>query len=146
MKNVFRSPLLLCLLWSAPMVISAEEDNSDARQWVQFPEMMQRHMLANMRDHLLAIDEIVSSLGSDDLDKAADIAEYRLGMSAMESHGARHQARFMPDGMRQAGTAMHGAASRFARTAEEGDLAAAVGALAEVTAACVACHAAYRVR
>lgn len=40
---------------------------------------------------------------------------------------------------------MHRAASRFARKSEEGDLAEAYKALQEVTAACVACHTAYRV-
>jgi len=40
----------------------------------------------------------------------------------------------------------HPAASRrFARTAEEGDPLPAYKALQEVTAACVACHTAYRV-
>jgi cytochrome c556 len=43
---------------------------------------------------------------------------------------------------------MHHAASRFAVTAQEaavtGDLARALGGLAEVTQQCVACHAAYR--
>ena len=39
---------------------------------------------------------------------------------------------------------MHKAASRFALKAQEGDALPAYKALQEVTAACIACHAAYR--
>lgn len=124
--------------------ISIAED--DARELVQFPEMMQQHMMANMRDHLKSINEILSSLGSGDLDTAAQIAEQRLGMSSLGSHNASHMAKFMPEGMRQAGTSMHKAASRFALKAEEGELLPAYKLLSEITSACVACHAAYRIR
>ncbi|MCU7833976.1 MAG: hypothetical protein KZQ83_01895 [gamma proteobacterium symbiont of Taylorina sp.] len=118
---------------------------NDTRQLVNFPEMMQQHMMANMRDHLAAINEILIYLSSDEMDKAAEIAENRLGMSAMGLHGAKHQAKFMPEGMRGFGTNMHHAASRFALKAEEGEPLAAYQSLQEVTSACVACHAAYRV-
>ncbi|MGD2083644.1 MAG: hypothetical protein PVF91_11800 [Chromatiales bacterium] len=118
----------------------------DGRQLVELPEMMQRHMLANMRDHLTAINEILADMGHGDLDQAAEVAESRLGMSSLESHGASHLAKFMPAGMRQAGTSMHRAASRFALKAQEGDPLPAYSALSEVTATCVACHSSYRIR
>jgi len=137
-------PLVLTVLVTGLSVNSAT--SSDTRAQVDLPEMMQIHMLSNMRDHLAAINEILVYLGSGELDKAAETAEYRLGMSSMESHGASHMARFMPEGMRQAGTTMHKAASRFAITAQGGDLLAAYRALSEVTSACVACHSGYRVK
>jgi cytochrome c556 len=118
----------------------------DARMQVELPAMMQQHMLANMRDHLAAINEILVYLGNGNLEKAADTAEYRLGMSSLKVHGASHLAKFMPEGMRQAGTAMHSAASRFALKAQEGDALAAYDALSGVTSACVACHSGYRIK
>mgnify|MGYP001062105961 CR=1 FL=1 len=118
----------------------------DKRQFVKLPEMMQEHMMANMRDHLVAINEILLNMEKDELDKAAEIAESRLGMSSLDSHGAGHMAGFMPQAMRQAGTSMHKAASRFARKLEEGDALAAYKSLSQVTSACVACHAGYRIR
>ncbi|MGD8567944.1 MAG: hypothetical protein PVJ39_07640 [Gammaproteobacteria bacterium] len=124
--------------------LSAAED--DARQLVELPEMMQKHMLSNMRDHLMAINEILKDMASDNLAKASDTAEYRLGMSSLDTHGASHLAKFMPEGMRKAGTNMHKAASRFARVAQEGELLPAYRALSEVTSACVACHSGYRIR
>ena len=120
--------------------------SNDTRILVELPEMMQQHMLSNMRDHLAAINEILVYLGNDELDKAAEIAEYRLGMSSLGSHGASHMAKFMPEGMRQNGTTMHKAASRFALKAQEGESLAAYKALSEITAACVACHSGYKVK
>ncbi len=108
--------------------------------------MMQQHMLSNMRDHLAAINEILIYLDNDELEKAAETAEYRLGMSSLKSHGASHMAKFMPEGMRHAGTTMHKAASRFALKAQEGEALPAYKALSAITAACVACHSGYRVK
>ncbi len=120
----------------------------DARQLVTMPDPMVRHMLGNMRDHLLAITEIQSSLGKGDFQRAAEIAEKRIGLSSLDSHGASHMAPFMPKPMQEIGTQMHKAASRFALIAQEsgadGNALRAIGALSEVTAQCVACHAAYR--
>ncbi|HID82524.1 MAG TPA: hypothetical protein EYH06_06035 [Chromatiales bacterium] len=118
----------------------------DSRQLVQLPKMMQQHMMSNMRDHLTAINEILIYLASDQLDQAAEVAESRLGMSSLESHGAEHMAGFMPEGMRKAGTNMHKAASRFALKAQEGDALPAYKSLSEVTSACVACHSGYRIQ
>ncbi|NNE62721.1 MAG: cytochrome c [Gammaproteobacteria bacterium] len=120
--------------------------SDDTRVLVELPEMMQKHMLSNMRDHLVAINEILLYLASEDLDTAADIAEQRLGMSSLKSHGASHMAEFMPEGMRRAGTSMHKAASRFALKAQEGDALVAYNALNEVTSACVACHSGYKIK
>jgi hypothetical protein len=137
-----------CLLIAG--LVSGQPGNSvasdDARVPVELPAMMQQHMLANMRDHLTAINEILDYLGKGEMDKAADIAEYRLGMSSLESHGASHMAKFMPEGMREAGNAMHRAASRFALKAQEGDALAAYKALPDITSACIACHAGYRIK
>jgi hypothetical protein len=113
---------------------------------VKLPQMMQQHMLSNMRDHLVSLNEILTDLANGQYDKAAEVAESRLGMSSLESHGASHMAKFMPPGMQKAGTHMHRAASRFALKAQEGDPLSAYQALTEVTAACVACHSGYRIR
>mgnify|MGYP001811904853 CR=1 FL=1 len=120
--------------------------SNDSRITVTLPQMMQQHMLSNMRDHLAAINEILIYLGKDELEKAAETAEYRLGMSSLESHGASHMSQFMPEGMRQAGSAMHQAASRFALKAQEGDVLSAYKALSDITSACVTCHAGYKVK
>ena len=120
--------------------------SDDSRQLIELPEMMQEHLLANMRDHLVAINEILIYLADDKLDEAADVAESRLGMCSLKLHGASHMAKLMPAGMQQMGTSMHRAASRFALKAEEGDVSSAYSVLTEVTSACVACQSNYRIR
>jgi len=120
----------------------------DARLLVKFPAPMRLHTITSMRDHLLALQEIDVALSENDFDKAASIAETRLGMSSLELHGAAHIAPFMPQGMQDIGTHMHRAASRFAidaRTASvSNDVRPALAALGTVMQQCVACHAAYR--
>jgi cytochrome c556 len=125
---------------------SASIADDEAREYVQMPDKMQQHMLSNMRDHLVAINEILISMANGEMDKAAETAEMRLGMSSLETHGAEHMAKFMPAGMRQAGTSMHKAASRFALKAQEGEVLPAYAALSGITSACIACHSAYRIR
>jgi hypothetical protein len=123
---------------------------ADTRALVQFPPALVERTLANMRDHLAALQEISEALADGRTGQAAKIAEERLGMSALERHGAHDAAKFMPRGMRDAGTAMHRAASRFAIEAQNagatGDLKPAIGALGQVMSACVSCHAGYRLR
>ena len=142
MKSVL-PVIAACSLLYISGTADAEEDT---RQLVQLPEMMQQHMLLNMRDHLSTLNEILTDMAEDRLEHAAEIAEARLGMSSLELHGASHMAEFMPEGMRNAGNKMHQAASRFALKAQEGDALTAYGALTDVTTACVACHSAYRIR
>ena len=135
--------VILALLVSISTISNAE---NDTRQLVELPEIMQQHMMSNMRDHLVTINKILIYLGNDEMDKAAEIAEQRLGMSSLDTHGASHMAKFMPEGMRNAGTNMHRKASRFALKAQEGELLPAYKMLSEVTSACVACHSGYRIR
>jgi len=123
---------------------------ADTRQSVEMPAPMREHMLANMRDHLTALGEIQAELAKGKYNQAADIAEQRIGMSSLQSHGASHMASYMPKAMQDIGTNMHRAASRFARTAQEAavgnDLPRALGALGELTQQCVACHAGFKLK
>jgi len=132
----------------AAATISTSFAANDSRELVNLPAPMVQHMLGNMRDHLLAITEIQQSLGKGDFQRAAEVAEKRIGMSSLESHGAAHMAPLMPKPMQDIGTQMHKAASKFALVAQEssadGNALRAVGALSEITKQCVACHSAYR--
>ena len=123
---------------------------ADTRELVHFPAPLIEHTLANMRDHLVTLSRIQAHLAKHEFDKAGNLAEERLGMSSLGLHGAHEVAPYMPKGMQEAGTAMHRAASRFAVATQEaaidGDVARALGALDEVNQACIACHAAYRLR
>ena len=61
----------------------AVNPSTDQRQFVRFPDALRDHTLANMRDHLLALQEIQLHLGMGRNDIAAKIAESRLGMASL---------------------------------------------------------------
>ncbi len=133
-----------------PGAVANSAATEPAATQVQFPEQLRDHTLANMRDHLRALSEIQAQIATQNYTLAAEIAEQRLGMTSLKRHGASEVAKYMPQGMQEAGSAMHRAASRFALTAQESavdhEMGKSVAALATLTQACVACHAAYRLR
>lgn len=122
----------------------------DNRVVADFPPSMQQHILANMRDHLLAISQIQEAIGKAEYDKAADIAETRLGQTALKTHGAYENSKYMPKGMQDIGSTMHRNASKFAieiqNSSATGDIKPAMIALSKTTQACVACHAGYKLK
>ncbi len=132
------------------LVAPATADEADRRELVVLPAMMQEHLLANMRDHLHAIEQIQEALSEGRFDAAGQIAEEQLGMSSLAFHGAAHMAPYMPKAMQAFGTQMHRAASQFALVAQDTAVdrqwARALESLAAVTRQCVACHATYRIR
>jgi hypothetical protein len=144
--KIFINAMALAALFFGPAIMAAP----DTRVAIELPPPMRAHMLANMRDHLAALHEIQAALSRDEAGRAAGIAEQRIGMSSLDAHGAGHMAPYMPKPMQDIGTAMHRAASRFARVAEESgvrrDVRPALQALSEVTQQCVACHAGYRLK
>ena len=129
---------------------SHDAGRRDARIAVAFPAELRQHTLSNMRDHLQALAQIQGYLAAHDFDRAAEVAEFQLGMSSLSLHGAHEVAKYMPKGMQDAGTAMHRSASQFAVAAKEAsidhDVPRALGALTKVTQACVGCHAGYRLK
>ena len=143
----FVLPLILTLM------ASSAARTEDSRTLVRLPEPMQEHMLANMRDHLVALNEILGNLADGKFDAAAKLAEQRLGMSSLERHGASHMAPYMPKPMQDVGTSMHRAAGRFAIVVQNAAVTPSFDsmrdvfrALNDVTATCAGCHAGYRIR
>lgn len=128
----------------------AEANAPDARLLVAFPPALAERTLANMRDHVGALQEITAALARGENGAAGRIAEERLGMSSLDRHEAHEAARYMPPGMQEAGGQMHHAASRFAIAAQNADVTGdpkpALAALSAVMEACVACHAGFRLR
>lgn len=137
----------------------------DSREPVAFPPEMRAQQLRNMRDHVEALDGILTELGEANYDAAARIATDRLGLDspsaaackpkqpgAAPAKGSMDEMMdlYMPEAMRSIGLAMHTAASNFAAVvrdaAKSGDTRAAYAALGQVTHNCVACHSTYRLQ
>ena len=136
-----------CLLLLATELACAAED---ARQLAAMPAAAQATLRAEMRANMVAVNEILNLVTTDKLAEAGALAEKELGVSAMGKHRALpFEARpgpHMPPAMHAIGIEGHQAASAFARLAAAGERDKAIAALPSLTAACVACHHAYRIR
>jgi len=146
-KSLFTAILFLAMTHHGPQA------RADERTLVAMPEPMQAHMLANMRGHLRALDEMLNHLAAGDVDSAGAVAEKQLGLGSLDDHGAAHLAGFMPPQMQAFGTEMHMAASRFAQVVQDADVEQTFAAqkkvfaaLQDITAQCNACHASFRIR
>ena len=123
---------------------------TDHRAPVSFPAELREHTFANMRDHLLALQEIQAALATGNYDQPSNVAEQRLGMTSLIAHGAHEVTQVRAQG--HAGCGAQLSAQRQppldggTRCGGERMTWPALAALAEVTATCVACHAAYRLQ
>ena len=71
----------LLLVMAAAVLISPSSASraQDARELVRFPEPMQQHMLGNMRDHLVTLNEIIGNVADGEYDATAKLVEQKLG-------------------------------------------------------------------
>jgi hypothetical protein len=114
------------------------------------PAAAAANLRAEMRASLLALNEIIGLVATGKLKEAGELAEKELGTSAMGKYRSQpFDARpgpHMPPAMHAIGMDGHQAASAFARLAASGDREQTMAALPSLTAACVSCHYAYRIR
>lgn len=119
----------------------------DLRTPITFPASMRVAFLEHMRDHVGALDDVMSELADADFKGAADVAREELALGSGRGFG-----RYMPVEFREMGLAMHRAADAFADTVENAetpptpaDWQEAVTALQEIYAQCRNCHSAFRI-
>lgn len=122
----------------------------DGRQLAKLPPAAQEALRAEMRDNLIAVNEVLTLLAAGQVLEAGEVAENKLGLSAMGRHrdlpmDAR-PGMHMPAAMHRIGLDGHKAASAFAEIAKSGNREQALTYLPKVTANCVTCHASYRIR
>jgi hypothetical protein len=131
--------------WATPFAAA-----QDARQFVEMPSAARETLRQEMLDNLVAWNEIVDLLARSKVKEAGEVAEARLGLSAMGKNRAlpldARPGAHMPPAMRDLGTRGHQAASAFAAAAAGGDLTKALAAMPDMTASCAACHLTYRTR
>ena len=122
----------------------------DARQLAPLPPAAQEALREEMLGNVAALNEILSLVATDKLKEAGEVAEAKLGKSAMGKHRSKpFDARpgpHMPPAMHGIGMDGHQAASDFAVAAKAGDRTKAMALLPNLTGACVACHYSYRIR
>jgi hypothetical protein len=140
----------LFFLSIATMVSPGPAIAEDTRQLVKLPAPAEETLRQEMLDNLVAINEVLTLIAAGKITEAGQVAEAKLGMSAMGKHrGKPFDARpgpHMPPAMHGIGMDGHKAVSEFAAVAKTGDRDKALALLPNLTAACVGCHFSYRTR
>jgi hypothetical protein len=116
----------------------------DTRVAVPLLPMMANHQKRNMRDHLLAVQEIVVAAGRDDF-SAVETAVGRIGYSPQMGQMCTHMGAATP-GFTEQALAFHRTADTIASAARQHDRTAVMRALGTTLQACTGCHETFRQR
>jgi cytochrome c556 len=116
--------------------------DADPRKPLPLTEMMAEHQKQNMRDHLAAVQAIVSALTRDDMAAVATATD-RIGFSEAMGQMCEHMGAAAP-GFNDLAVGFHRTADTIGLAAKAGDRAEVLAALDRTLQACVACHASYK--
>lgn len=137
------------LLFTA-MLIALPAAAEDTRQLAKLTPQAQEVLRQEMLDNLIAINEILALVAASKIREAGEVAETKLGRSAMGKNARlpfeHRPGPQMPAAMHELGRNGHLAASEFAAAAASGERERALALLPKLTENCVACHAGYRTR
>jgi hypothetical protein len=104
--------------------------------------MMANHQKANMRDHLLAVQEIVAAAAASDF-PGVEKAARRIGYSEQMGQMCTHMGAAAP-GFTERALAFHHSADAIAASAREHDAPAVLRALSATLTSCTGCHAQFK--
>lgn len=149
-RQRMRSPAVLCLLCLVGHLGAGTVHAEDNRQLATLPTPARETLRREMLDNLIALNEILSLVGTGKFKDAGNVAEQKLGLSAQGKHrNLPFEARpgpQMPPAMHAMGMDGHRAASEFAKAASTEDRERALALLPNLTASCTACHLSWRIR
>jgi len=114
----------------------------DTRRPVPLLPMMADHQKQNMRQHLVAVQEIVAALASDDFG-GVERAAGRIGFSEQMGQMCTHMGAGAP-GFTEQALGFHRAADRIAVAARERDRTRVLSELGATLQTCTSCHAAWK--
>jgi hypothetical protein len=114
----------------------------DGRAALPLLPMMANHQKQNMRDHLVAVQEIVTAVAADDfatVERAAGRIGFSESMAQMCTHMGAGAAGFTERALE-----FHRTADTIAVAARQGNAPAVLHALGKTLNACTGCHAAFK--
>ena len=129
---------------AAPSAASAadELDRMDTRAPVPLLPMMANHQKQNMRDHLVAVQEIVAAIAADDF-AGVERAVGRIGFSEQMGQMCTHMGAGAP-GFTEQALNFHHTADRIGAAARARDRARVLTELGATLQTCTSCHAAWK--
>jgi hypothetical protein len=119
-------------------------ERMDTRTAVPLQPMMAHHQKQNMRDHLLAVQEIVLAAASADF-AAIERAALRIGYSETMGQMCTHMGAGAP-GFTEVALGFHHTADTITAAARAQDLPGVMLALGATLETCTGCHQTYRQR
>jgi hypothetical protein len=117
-------------------------DRLDTRVAVPLIPVMANHQKQNMRDHLVAVQEIILAAVTDDF-AGVERAAGRMGFSEQMGQMCAHMGAGAP-GFTEQALRFHHTADTIVTAARERDRAAVMRALGSTLQTCTGCHAAFR--
>ena len=126
----------------APKTAAESLDKMDARRPVPLLPMMANHQKQNMRDHLVAVQEIVAALATDDF-PAIERATARIGFSEQMGQMCTHMGAGAP-GFTEQALAFHRTADGITAAAKARDRARVLTEFSATLQTCTACHALWK--
>jgi hypothetical protein len=117
-------------------------DAIDKRSPVPLLPMMANHQKQNMRDHLVAVQEIISGLWTKDF-AAIEKSAGRIGYSEQMGQMCAHMGAGAP-GFTEQALNFHRTADKIGDAAKKRDADAVMKALTDTLATCTSCHATFR--
>jgi hypothetical protein len=118
-----------------------EKSKSDGRTELKLPAHFKVMQQAMMRQHMDTVSDIIAALGSNDLNKAADLAQSGLSRSEAEKERCSMVEKITGDkNFVQIGKEMQRKADELADAARGGSRDKAFTALAELFTTCNDCH------
>jgi len=113
-------------------------DRLDARTPVPLLPMMANHQKQNMRDHLVAVQEIVAAVATSDF-AAIEKSAGRIGYSEQMGAMCTHMGAGAP-GFTEQALGFHKTADGIAAAAKKKDREGVLKALGETLSTCTSCH------
>jgi len=114
----------------------------DGRKPVPLTPMMANHMRQNMRDHLVAVQEIVRASAEDDYAGIQDAAE-KIGSSPQMAQMCKHMGAGA-EGFTEKALGFHETADHIVAAANKEDRDAVMAALGDTLETCTGCHTEYK--
>jgi len=129
---------------ATPATVSAADalDRMDTRSPVPLLPMMANHQKQNMREHLVAVQEIVTALATDDF-AGVERAAARIGFSEQMGQMCTHMGAGAP-GFTEQALNFHHTADRITAAARDRDRGRVLTELGATLQTCTSCHAAWK--
>ncbi len=124
-----------------PMEHHRDMSMTDTRISLNLSGKMKRHQLADMRDHLAAINDIVGLMAGNRYAEAAEVAHDRLGLTPQMQKMCNMLGN---EKATELGLAFHRSGDDLADALKTQDVGKSLSALNKTIQYCVACHAMFR--